>query len=340
MTWQRDSSAARYIWSYRVYENQVRMTVRAEAIYGHEVVAGWQANNWSTAGGLCISSNARWDLYTEARSWSSLRIKITVWLDNVSEFAERVFPPERRPNAGFCVQARCGRTRWRQSEVVAIDSGKAEMTISAESDDLYGELEILPTITLLGDVSDVADGFAGTCATIIANGFSVSIWTTEPGTTPGKGIRRVWQPFPSYSDALYKLSIEETGTDLVPILFFNSNHPLLKSVIDFRGRKQPNAAARDSLFAMIATDVWMQLAAFAVGVEMEQEAATDTPESQLAVRIVATLRRKLRRTRSDIVAAFDTDAGRSELNTAIQDWLKTAQAESQLMASFQDQTSN
>ena len=58
----------------------------------------------------------------------------------------------------------------------------------------------------------------------------------------------------------------------------------MEAIVDYRGRKQPTAAARDAIFTLVASEVWMELAAFAADAT-KQGLESDDPKAKVAERV-------------------------------------------------------
>jgi hypothetical protein len=339
MSWQRDASEVRYVWPHRVAENRIRMTVSAKSVHQGDVVAEWQSNNWQSGTTGIVDANARWDLYAVANPWSQLEIDLALSVDDVPALRNHVLPPGENHPVSFAVAIRCARTRWRQFAAHPFHEGSASLKLTLPADQLFGEVELIPWIVLDRNVRP-QDPFAATRLAVIATGFPASIWADEPQDRPGRGLPRTWIPFGAESkDALYKLAFESDIGALTPTLYINSNHPTLKAIIDYRGKKQPTAAARDAIFTLMASEIWMELAAFA-GDVMEQGLEPDNPKSKVAERIIKTLKKKVKRNKSDIVDAFGDEDRRSDLNVRIQNWLKAAVRQTELVNAFGQEASN
>ncbi len=172
----------------------------------------------------------------------------------------------------------------------------------------------------------------------LAVGFPLHIQIDAPQESPGAGIEILWHRFQDeIADSMYQLIIEPPH----PILRLNNRHPSLKLIFESRTKIGSAARIRNALFAMIASDVWLQLAEYASAIEKMDLDDPDDPTVVLSRKIIRTLSRMIKRPADEIVAAFDDHASRSLLTLRIQHHLKTLSHQNALLQAFvsQDQMS-
>lgn len=118
-----------------------------------------------------------------------------------------------------------------------------------------------------------------------------------------------------------------------------SNHSAIKAIVDFAGRKQPTAQARDSLYSLMASEVWMELAAYAADA-LNDELESGDPRRKLTERIARTLKRHARLGKPELERILENEDARSDACQRIQHWLGVAPKQSDLVLAFEDSADN
>jgi hypothetical protein len=225
----------------------------------------------------------------------------------------------------------CKNTRFRAGASAAFPSGEARIMIHRA--DVSGSIVLQPMLVLT-DPSRAAASFPAIAGARLATGFPITILADAPGERPGGGIEIQWHDFGAeHRDALFELVIEPPDI----VLRLNNEHGAFKTIVTDQSKTGNRARMRNAMFALIACDVWLQLAEFAAReavLEEEPEGAT----AGLAHSILKSLSKLIRIAPQEIVQSFDDAAGRAMLSVRIQHALKTGAHQTALLtASFNDE---
>ena len=337
MRWRKTATERRPVWPYIVEENSIKAGIRGKIIRNGESVNTWQANNWNPSHEKIINSNTRWDLFNEGAEWDKLNIELSASIDKFDKILEKVIPRDLISHSQkLSLTVLCHKTRYRIAENTEISEGKADISIDIYRKDVAGEIILSPSVILSDDVENSSTAQAKSKGARVATGFPVSILVDEPQDKPGGGIKIIWIPFPPKAkNALYQLELKaEEGYR--PTLYINNEYPAIKTMIDSRKKDGEKAMIRGSLFGHIALDVWMQLTVFAAK-NYEGECEGMEPREIMAAKILKTLSKKIKCTKNEIIENIKDEAGSRTLNLKIQNMLKIAKNESELIKTIQEE---
>lgn len=275
----------------------------------------------------------KWDASAEPVEWDTLSIEASISMTDTAAFLERCAPSTDTP-CDLVLLAVCRSTRWSAVAQKRLATSSAVLSLLVPKGFVRGQLEVAPYVILAEDLDAGVFGRAKTKGAILATGNPVCIYVDTPADRLGQGIIREWQSFSDdCKDALYRLAYEERDDALVPVVYFNSRHPGARYLVDYTHREPAIVAARDAVFSLVATEVWMELASFAAQHYSDTEDEGDS-SAQLADRVLKTLSRKLGRPRDFFRSAVNEEGPRSELAALVQSWLRTATAHETLVGTF------
>ncbi|MCI0413018.1 hypothetical protein L0222_09485 [bacterium] len=318
MSWLKDALERRTVWPYQLAAEPVKLEIAATALTGKTEVAAWKASNWRGRRGKAgppepskvVDASARWDLFTENIVWDRLQLRCTASIDG----AER-FPASA---VSFGLVALCKNTRYRSAARGSFNTGAAEMVLTIQRNDVSGQILLLPVLVLINPRRAPA-GFPDVAGARLATGFPVTIFTDAPAERPGGGIEIQWRNFgPQFRDSLFELAIAPPEI----LLRLNNEHSALKAIVEDLSKTGNRARIRNAIFALIACDVWFQLAEFAAHEMISIEEPEDAT-SELAVKILKSLSKMIRIPHQEIVQSYDDPAGRAMLSVRIQHALKS-----------------
>lgn len=320
MSWNKDASERRYIWPYTFSPNCIRTNISAELFDGDNAINAWTTRNYSSSGDSLINNNATWNIYDLQNNWEY--IKINTYLSAENNHFKDYISATLGNTINYVVNVLCPRTRYRR--VISTNrNGEAPHHISFNipRDCVFGEVTITPEAILSKDIISNSVGIASKKGTRIANGYTIFIQPDEPRINIGGGLKAEWREFPDYPNAMYELSLgNESGTG--PRIYINSRHHELKSIIDSVARRGNKAYMRDSIFASLATDIWMQLADYSAERYQIENEDFESDEDNFSARVLLTLAKRINKPKEELIEMLDSPASRRILNKKIQHWMQ------------------
>lgn len=254
MKWRREAAESRSIWPHICLEDVIACECQVKL---------WQDNH--VCGELTIDNSARpatgrlLDLSGIDALWDTASIVVVLDVQEPRDLRSEASSDDDELSA--VVVARNVATRWRTATACRLDNPSSEIEFSVDHGSLRGDAEILPYVILARDSARSIGGMAHRAGSIIATGMPVTLRFDPVEEGPGGGMDVKWERFPTMSEALYRLEIDES---VPPVLYMNSKYGWLQPIVDNPSRsKNARTAVRDALFGAIASDVWMQLAHFA-----------------------------------------------------------------------------
>jgi hypothetical protein len=329
MSWLKDAVERRAVWPYELSSDIVKAQFSGFLLRkGKRIGEAFQDQNWKLSKKKIADAQSRWDLTLSGPEWDQLELQIGLSIENPAQFFS--------VPCIYAAEVLCKGTRWRTAVSKLFSTGTVFLSLKILRKDVVGYGIVTPTILLSENVK--AGQGPSMKGSRLAVGFPLHIQIDTPQESPGAGIEILWHRFQDeISDSMYQLIIEPPH----PILRLNNRHPSLKLIFESRTKIGSAARIRNALFAMIASDVWLQLAEYASVIEKMD---LDDPDDQTVVlsrKIIRTLSRMIKRPADEVVSAFDDHASRSLLTLRIQHHLKTLSHQNALLQAFvsEEQTS-
>ncbi len=329
MSWLKDAVERRAVWPYELSSDAVKAQFSGFLLRkGKRIGEPFQYQNWKLSKKKITDAQPRWDLTLSGPDWDQIELQLGLSIENPQQFFSA-------PSI-YAAEILCKGTRWRSAVSKLYSTGTVFLSMKILRKDVVGYAIVTPTV-LLSENTRAGKGplMKGSR---LAVGFPLHIQIDAPQESPGAGIEILWHRFQDeIADSMYQLIIEPPH----PILRLNNRHPSLKLIFESRTKIGSAARIRNALFAMIASDVWLQLAEYASAIEKMDLDDPDDPTVVLSRKIIRTLSRMIKRPADEIVAAFDDHASRSLLTLRIQHHLKTLSHQNALLQAFvsQDQMS-
>lgn len=322
MSWLKDAVERRAVWPYELSSDVVKAQFSGFLLRkGKRIGETFQDQNWKLSKKKVTDAQSRWDLTLSGPEWDQLELQLGLSIENPAQFFSI-------PSI-FAAEVLCKGTRWRTAVSKLFSTGTVFLSLKILRKDVVGYAIVSPTV-LLSENTRPGKG-PSMKGSRLAVGFPLHIQIDTPQESPGAGIEILWHRFQDeIGDSMYQLIIEPPH----PILRLNNRHPSLKLIFESRTKIGSAARIRNALFAMIASDVWLQLAEYASEVEKMD---LDDPDDQTVVlsrKIIRTLSRMIKRPADEVVTAFDDHASRSLLTLRIQHHLKTLSHQNALLQAF------
>jgi hypothetical protein len=320
-SWLKDAIERRTVWPYELSTDPVKAEFSAHLLRkGKRVGEPFREQNWKTSNKRIVDAQARWDLTIAGNEWDQIELQIGLTVENPSQFFS--LP------CMYAADILCKATRWRSASSRSFSTGTVFLPLKILRKDLASQAILTPMILLSDD--EVKPGVLKPSlkGSRLAVGFPLHVQVDTPQESPGAGIEILWHRFQDdIQDSMYHLIIEPPH----PILRLNNRHPSLKVIFESRTKTGSAAKIRNALFAMIATDVWIQLAEYASNVEKLDIDDPDDPSVVLSRKIIRTLARMIKRPADEIISSFEDVSSRTMLTLRIQHYLKTLSHHNALM---------
>jgi hypothetical protein len=319
--WLKDAVERRTVWPYELSSDPVKADFTAHFLRkGKRVGEPIREQNWKLSKKRITDAHARWDLTVAGFEWDQIELQIGLTIENPSQFFS--LP------CMYAADILCKATRWRAASSKNFSTGTVFVQLKILKKDIAGYAIVTPMILLSNDVVKPGVLKPSLRGSRLAIGFPLHIQIDPPQESPGAGIEILWHRFQDdIQDSMYHLIIEPPH----PILRLNNRHPSLKVIFESRTKTGTAAKIRNAMFAMIATDVWIQLAEYASGIEKMDLDDPQDPSVVLSRKIIRTLARMIKRPQDEIVSAFEDVSSRTALTLRVQHYLKTLSHHNALM---------
>jgi hypothetical protein len=192
-------------------------------------------------------------------------LRVTVSLD--ARLLEAAFPADERlrPVGRLLVVVTCTATRLRRAIVLTdgvLAGGTVQGDIELRSRDLFGGVELEPVLVRTADRGDAEDGHASAAWTRLAAGRGMQVRCDAARPLNGEYLDVRYESFrekgvlqfPS-PDALYQLDCDGDA----PLLWLNTDHQAVCTVLEAQGTVGRAARMRDVLFSQISLVIWTRL---------------------------------------------------------------------------------
>jgi hypothetical protein len=329
MSWLKDAVERRAVWPYELSSDIVKAQFSGFLLRkGKRIGEPFQDQNWKLSKKKITDAQSRWDLTFSGQEWDQIELQLGLSIENPAQFFS--------VPCVYAADVLCKGTRWRTAVSKLFSTGTVFLSLKILRKDVVGYAIITPTVLLSENVR--ARQGPSMKGSRLAVGFPLHIQFDAPQESPGAGIEILWHRFQDeIGDSMYQLIIEPPH----PILRLNNRHPSLKLIFESRTKIGSAARIRNALFSMIASDVWLQLAEYASGIEKMDLDDPDDPTVVLSRKIIRTLSRMIKRPADEIIASFEDHTSRSLLTLRIQHHLKTLSHQNSLLQAFvsQDQAS-
>lgn len=320
MNWLKDAVERRTVWPYELSPDAVKAEFTGHLLRkGKRVGEPFREQNWKSSKKRISDAQARWDL-TVAAEWDQIELQVGVTVENPSQFFS--------VPCMYAADVLCKATRWRSASSRSFSTGTVFLPLKIFRKDIAGYAIVTPMILLSEDLLKPIVLKPSLKGSRLAVGFPLHLQVDVPQESPGAGIEILWHRFQDeIQDSLYHLIIEPPH----PILRLNNRHPSLKVIFESRTKTGTAARIRNALFAMIATDVWIQLAEYASQIDKLDLDDPEDPSVVLSRKILRTLSRLIKRPSDEIVSAFEDNSSRTMLTLRVQHSLKTLTHQNALM---------
>jgi hypothetical protein len=222
----------------------------------------------------------RHDLVEARPRWAELQFDVSFTLS--AEALAQVLPDPSaaaRETVGL-VSVRCASTKLRRGVRLRHAAGGTwRGTVGIARDDVYGLVELLPSLVRTTDLPEGGDEhFANFAGAVLAAGNSVAVVVDRAAKRFDGSMEYVWENFASSDDPwrasrrddVFHLEPSET-----PRLFLNLRWGFLKPLLEYEGRTGASAAMRDMAAASIAQGAWTQLFMTAIASIVEDDEGHD-----------------------------------------------------------------
>ncbi len=319
--WLKDAVERRTVWPYELSPDAVKADFTAHFLRkGKRVGEPIHEPNWKMSKKRITDAQARWDLTVVGHEWDQIELQVGLTVENPSQFFS--------PPCMYAVDILCKATRWRTASSRSFSTGVVFLPLKILRKDIAGYAIVTPMILLSEDQVKPDVLKPSLKGSRQALGFPLHIQVDPPQESPGAGIEILWHRFQDdIQDSMYHLIIEPPH----PILRLNNRHPSLKVIFESRTKTGTAARIRNALFAMIATDVWIQLAEYASHIEKLDIDDPEDPSVVLSRKIIRTLARMIKRPQDEIVSAFEDRSSQTLLTLRVQHHLRTLSHHNALM---------
>ncbi|MFL5560786.1 MAG: hypothetical protein ACJ79K_04840 [Gemmatimonadaceae bacterium] len=228
-----------------------------------------------------------YDLAREGTAWEKLTVGLRAEL-SAGEL-ERILPPTSalERDTKLVVSVRCPTTRLRHGvRLQAVAAGCWEGCVTVQRADVAGALELRPVLvrrTSLPDVAGDGAGVARHAGAVIARGASIQLRLDAPSDFAHGNFKILWEDFRQsvnewrreHASDLYQLEPYTRE----PVLYLNARYAQVHHVLESRARTGADAVLRDTIAALIAQSVWIQLGVAAMGAARTDDSGeyTDLP---------------------------------------------------------------
>jgi hypothetical protein len=211
--------------------------------------------------------------------WRKLTLAVTAKISEAE--LRRIIPPTCDPknDATLIVSVACPSTKYRHGATLTVRSlGVWTDHITLHRDDLQGAVILRPMLVLTprSPQSEVDVGYADRRGLLIGRGEALQLLVDASALSPTQAlVTTVWEDFSSsenawrreHANSLFHL---EPYSDR-PRLLLNARYAELREILNSEAEKGAEAAVRDLTSALIAGNVWVQLAVVAASAATVEE---------------------------------------------------------------------